>query len=619
MSSADHLVAVPRHSSQDDDHALVLPGSSHLSGEANASSASTSKQSATAALSRALAGMLAFMFKRPIRLFRPVKISTWAGIQAIAEEKGRSVTPGFVRGLLRQEGWRFIPRHILPPLLVNTAIGLTLFTAYTTSETLLLPHFTSPSTHLLLIPFLSGAFAGAAQALLSAPLDNARLLLLRRQRFLRLSHAASSTHPRVRRSRLAAKTSSAAGGVPFVSWLSLLRDSVFQSSRNALGGSASPNTPRERLAQGRRWARRGWSLFNLSLIKDACGFGVFFLIFEVGREGARVAGLRYDGIDPDKPEEEGKQRRSASGLVLQSLGILISGGLAGWVFGLVARPFERMRGAVWEGRARWAERDGRLKVIEELALAGHDPLAPSDSSSPCSTSTSSAKTRRHVRRVSAGSASERKASELLGPTGRKEFRVRIGRIRTVTRGAFLVKRRRARQKEREHLLRVFEQQQRHEQHGSSTTSITPSSAPSSPDSTLATPAPHSPPPASPAPSLRLPMPAASSLVLLACKRYGTTNFLFAPRSTLTFLDSYQPQSRSASPPPLAKPMPQKTVRIGPTRLSARGRAVKDAAKMADGGGRFGWRRAGRVLSYVPPYAVGLLFYALTAGDLKIEV
>lgn len=103
-------------------------------------------------------GTLAFLFKRPIRLFRyvsfsnagvpmltsvrgkkkkkltrfrsnrPVKstrcplcvevapvelssfffvtVSTWTGIQAIAEEQGRTVTPSFVRGLIRTEGVR---------------------------------------------------------------------------------------------------------------------------------------------------------------------------------------------------------------------------------------------------------------------------------------------------------------------------------------------------------------------------------------------------------------------------------------------------------------------------------------------------------------------------------
>jgi len=57
-----------------------------------------------AALSRAGATFLAVMFQRPIRLFRPVKISTWAGLQAVAEERGKTVSAGFVRGMMRQEG-----------------------------------------------------------------------------------------------------------------------------------------------------------------------------------------------------------------------------------------------------------------------------------------------------------------------------------------------------------------------------------------------------------------------------------------------------------------------------------------------------------------------------------
>ncbi|GAA6036520.1 hypothetical protein JCM8097_003545 [Rhodosporidiobolus ruineniae] len=591
-------VAVPKHSREEDGHALVMPESSSPAGDSSSSSTSSGKQSATAAISRALAGMLAFMFKRPIRLFRPVKISTWAGIQAIAEEQGRSVTPGFVRGLLRKEGWRFIPRHVLPPLLVNTTIGLTLFTAYTTSETLLLRHLTSAPSQLLLVPFVSGAFAGAAQAFLSAPLDNARLLLLRRQRFLRLAHAASSTsNPRAR--RLRSQAAASAGGAPFVSWLALLRDSVFQSSRNAIGGTAAA-TARERLEQGRRWARRGWSLFWLSVVKDSIGFGSFFLIFELGREASRVAGLKYDGIDPDRPEEEGKQRRSASGLVLQSLGILISGGLAGFVFGLVARPFERMRGAIWEGRAKWAERDGRLKVIEELALAGTDPLAHDSAAD-----TNSSKKRRR-RGLSAGGASERRANELIGPTGRKEFRVRIGRIRTVTRRSYLVKRRRARETERERLLRQHE----HLQQAASASSPASSSAASNTSE-------PPPPTAFTAPTLtRQPMPSASSLVLAACSRYGPATFLFAPRDVLQLMDTHR-RLKSSPLPPSQTDISRAKVRVGPTRLSARGRkAVEEVSKQTSGRG---WRAGVRVLSYVPPYAIGLLVYALTAGDLKIEV
>lgn len=145
--------------------------------QADPSLASSGKKPSTwAAVTRALFGSLAFLFKRPIRLFRPVKISTWTGIQAIAEEQGRSVTPSFVRGLIRKEGvsgafprvtpgfqimyrpfpdpdlmqsqWRFFPRHVLPPLIVNTAVGLTLFTCYTASQIVLLSCVSPPDLDL---------------------------------------------------------------------------------------------------------------------------------------------------------------------------------------------------------------------------------------------------------------------------------------------------------------------------------------------------------------------------------------------------------------------------------------------------------------------------------------
>ncbi|GAA6058334.1 hypothetical protein JCM3770_001974 [Rhodotorula araucariae] len=595
MSSATTPIGVPKHSPNEGDHALTFPSLVVLpppDDSLDATARPSQAPSAYAAVTRALAGMFAFMFKRPIRLFRPVKISTWAGIQAIAEEQGRSVTPGFVRGLLRKEGWRFIPKHILPPLAINATIGLTLFTSYTTSEALLSAHFFSPAAKFLLIPFISGSLAGAAQSLLSAPLDNARLLLLRRQRFLRLTHA-DSRNPRLRRSAARLQPTGAAAalaGTPFVSWWILIRDSVFQSARTAGIGGAASATARERLEQGRRWARRGWSLFGLSLVKDSVGFGIFFVIFEVGREASRIGGLAWDGIDPDRAgigDYEGetlKQRRTPSGLVLQSLGILISGGVAGWIFSLVARPFERMRGAIWEGRARWAERDGRLKVIEELALAGRDPLAHT----PASGDTAAGQHSGRRRKTSAGGASERRGNALLGPTGRKEFRVRVGRIRAVSRSAARSRRRKARASERARLLRAVATQ-----------------APGSP--TAAAAGPQLPPP-----QARLPMPSAPSLVRAACARYGARTFLFAPRMVLQSVDA-----RTVKPSPLVKPLPVRPPKVGPTRLSARGRqAAEEVKKQASGKG---WRRGVRILSYIPPYAVGFFMYALTSGDLKIEV
>ncbi|GAA5836569.1 hypothetical protein JCM9279_000427 [Rhodotorula babjevae] len=633
MSSALTPIGVPTHSPAGGADArpltfIVLPPQDD---EVDARQRPSQAPSFSAAITRALAGMLAFMFKRPIRLFRPVKISTWAGIQAIAEEQGRSVTPGFVRGLLRKEGWRFIPRHILPPLAINASIGLTLFTSYTTSEALLSAHLFSPLAKLVVVPFLSGSTAGAVQSLLSAPLDNARLLLVRRQRYLRLAHAqhGDARNLRLRRSRLKGSSAGVLGGTPFSSWYTLIRDSVFQPARGTvsveLGGSstaaAARATARERLEQGRRWARRGWSLFSLSLAKDSLGFGVFFVVFEVGREGARIAGLRWDDIDPDRAgigDMEGetlKQRRTPAGLVLQSLGILLSGGVAGWIFSLVARPFERVRGAVFEGRARWAERDGRLRVIEELAAAGAQGKRAAASAAGAAGAAGAPRRARRARRTAAGGASERRANEVLGPKGRKGFRVRLGRIRTVARSAARTRRRKARKAAAARVVRelvgadvpidaALKQ--------AAAAAVAGGPGAPSPTSTLAQ---LYPPSAAPHEG-RLPMPSARLLVRDACRRYGTSTFLFAPRAALQELDARSAKP-SASPSPLSKPLPPRPAKVGPTRLSARGREAAEALKRQTSGG--GWRKGARILSYVPPYALGFFIYAVTAGDLKIEV
>ncbi|KAI5477165.1 mitochondrial carrier protein [Pseudohyphozyma bogoriensis] len=319
--------------------------------------------STLAGFSRALMGSLAFLFKRPIRLFRPVKISTWTGIQAIAEEQGRAVTASFVRGLIRKEGWRFFPNHVLPPLFINSFIGITLFSVYTYSESFF-TNLLTPSTlnTAVVVPFVSGSLAGASQSLISAPLDNARLLLLKRQRLLRLQTGSAAA----RRARHVALASSQ----PFVGWWALLRDAVFHTPSTLpitiTATTTSEEKRRQAIARAREWARRGWSLMGLSLMKDGVGFGCFFMLFECGRETAKSAGLWWDGVG-EADEDTSRKRRSPTGLVIQSFLILVAGGVAGWSFSVVARPFERVRGAIWEGRSRWAEREGKIKIVEEEA------------------------------------------------------------------------------------------------------------------------------------------------------------------------------------------------------------------------------------------------------------
>lgn len=458
--------------------------------------------------------------------------------------------------------WRFFPRHVLPPLVVNTAIGLTLFTSYTWSENRLAPflssHLSSTSTFLL-VPFLSGSVAGAAQSLLSAPLDNARLLLLRRQRLIR-------QHGR----RNLAKF-----GGAFTGWWSLMRDAVFQSSviSGISGKGGKVETSRAgRIQQGRQWARRGWSLWGLSLAKDGICFGVFFTIFEVGRVGARKVGLHWDGIVEEEPipsvrkdqpsdddeeysEEWGgtrRRRRSYPSLVLQSFLILASGAVAGLCFALVARPFERARAAIWEGRSQWAEKDGRLRVIEELALKG----TPKEGEETERKGRQKERRKRHQ------------------PSARRKMvRVQVVKRRGVGRTFVRAKRRNLKAK----LL----------SRAKAATRVEPSAPP-----------PPSSPTQRPPPRPRQPMPSAPSLIRLAVRQYGLQLF-FAPLPVLKRQEARLSTMQSGvSPegvlqPPIASPAPKKAVKVGPTRLSARGRALGQAMQ----GGKGGRRRGAAILAY----------------------
>lgn len=87
-----------------------------------------------------------------------------------------------------------LPRHFFPPLLVNTALGALLFTSYTNISSTLTAHSPNMSTtsecarvsrfvrHLTsqqraAAAAISGAGAGAIQAVVGAPAENVRVLM----------------------------------------------------------------------------------------------------------------------------------------------------------------------------------------------------------------------------------------------------------------------------------------------------------------------------------------------------------------------------------------------------------------------------------------------------------
>lgn len=400
---------------------------------------------------------------------------------------------------------------------------------------------------------------------MSAPLDNARLLLLRRQRLLQL-------HGRKHVVRH--------GGTAFTGWGSLIRDAISQSIGHTTSGVGSPSTsptPQQRVSQARQWARRGWSLWTLSLLKDSIAFGHFFAVWESGRVLSRKIAMSWDGQTDetqdslsvvDEGEEysddfEGgtrKRKRSWTSLVIQSFLILVSGGVAGYVATVIGRPFERARGAIWEGRSKWAERDSLQRALEEM--------------------TRSSNTTHHGRRSNRGSRPP-------GSAKRRAVREQLIRRRGVGRTFVCAQRKALKAKAHARHAKALHLLQRREEIRARRLQ------------------------AGPAP--RVPMPSAVSLVRTAARKYGVRRFFFAPSSELRQFGS-NVASREVShlsSSSLKRKLGKAASKVGPTRMSARGRVTQEAISRVPL-----WRHGTKLLAYVPPYALGFFAFALLQGDLR---
>ncbi|GAC92451.1 mitochondrial carrier protein [Pseudozyma hubeiensis SY62] len=303
----------------------------------------TRQESLGGAVIRALFGTLAFLFKRPVRLFRPVKLSSWTILEAMAKREGRSLSLRYLRTLLRRENSNFLPHLLLPPLLFNTAIGFTLFEAYSITESRLLAKAKAkriasgketedederkPKWTPLWIVTASGAVAGAAQCFLSAPLDNVRYIIQRNVSGPDAHHRSATAHPittiswrailraailpfapaiardklvqdvqneTIERSKRAPKPTLRAR------LIALIEPATTSANANASMAERFTMSPEKRQEWERRLKRwRGGvhgSGLALSLIRDSVGFGSFFFIFEVSRRCAFFASTSMDRV-----------------------------------------------------------------------------------------------------------------------------------------------------------------------------------------------------------------------------------------------------------------------------------------------------------------------------------
>ncbi|KAL1944617.1 hypothetical protein VTO73DRAFT_3047 [Trametes versicolor] len=270
-----------------------------------------------AAIARTATRSLALYFSRPVRLFRPSKVSGWQSLRGLADSHGQALSPSYLSWLVREHGWLVIPKHFLPPMLVNGLLGFVLWSTYTEASSTLEPYLAPHPTTLAAI---SGATAGGAQALLAAPAENMRFAL--------------------------EGTSRATG------WSDAWKE-VFRRTE------PSSDLPRqERLLEARQvrdWmkevgemAGRGWEGWGWGCAKDICGFAVFFAIFDVTRRCAietKTLSQEFLEHTPVADKRPGGLRRHTPRIV-HATTLVAGGAIAGLAYELTCRPWDAARKAV---------------------------------------------------------------------------------------------------------------------------------------------------------------------------------------------------------------------------------------------------------------------------------
>ncbi|EED84195.1 predicted protein [Postia placenta Mad-698-R] len=304
-----------------------------------------------AALARTATRSLALYFSRPVRLFRPSKVNGWQTLKKLATHHGQSLSPQYLSWLVRQQGYMVIPKHFIPPMVVNGLLGVVLWSTYTEVSDALESRL---STQPIALAAIAGASAGGIQALIAAPAENVRLAI--------------------------------EGGSSSVRGWSYAWKEVFRGtqSRSALDRHHEVHEAR----QVRDWMRevgdmagRGWDGWGWGCAKDICGtklcatplylaimlivdtsigFAVFFSIFEVTRRFAMKTKAASNNFTPSGTSD--RMRRHIP-RVVHATTLVTGGAVAGLAYELTCRPWDIARKAVHVDRLRPASERHSILVI----------------------------------------------------------------------------------------------------------------------------------------------------------------------------------------------------------------------------------------------------------------
>ncbi|KAI0647231.1 hypothetical protein C8Q79DRAFT_925810 [Trametes meyenii] len=270
-----------------------------------------------AALARTATRSLALYFSRPVRLFRPSKVSGWHSLRGLADSHGKSLSPSFLQWLVKEQGWLVIPKHFLPPMFVNGLLGVVLWSTYTEASSTLEPYL---APHPTTLAALSGAAAGGAQALLAAPAENMRFALEGTSR-------ATGWHD---------------------AWKEVFRRTEPPTDLPRQAQLHEARQVREWMKEVGEMAGRGWDGWGWGCAKDICGFAVFFAIFDVTRRCAiETKSLSQDLVErtPTANKQLGSLRRHTPRIV-HAATLVTGGAIAGLAYELVCRPWDAARKVV---------------------------------------------------------------------------------------------------------------------------------------------------------------------------------------------------------------------------------------------------------------------------------
>lgn len=127
--------------------------------------------------------------RAPVKLFRPSRFDYLSYVRLMAQKHDKiNLKPykfsthssiGMLVNVVRKEGWDFIPKQVLPPLIANSATGIILYSTYLTSLDYLSKgrreRISGPIENSILYSYSdtwkAGLLAGALQSLAAAPVD----------------------------------------------------------------------------------------------------------------------------------------------------------------------------------------------------------------------------------------------------------------------------------------------------------------------------------------------------------------------------------------------------------------------------------------------------------------